>query len=398
MADTAPGEPASAGAILPAVASATASPPPLAVPRASGSEAVVAPPEPAPPDPGAAAPEGEVVVAARSRAAAPTTPRSPRSPARAAAVDGRHADLGRGIAVDVRLAGGLDAEVLIDHRAVGRGVLDQVVRTQAATSALWPRSRCPRPAATASRGGQDGDRARKSTKPQRDPHPGRCPVVGRPDTRPPPAARALDRGAEPEAPRLYPWRMILRRGVSRVAHIRRLLLILALAVVAMLPATASAAFVVPDGGSAHHRRRAIQREMDAAKAAGVPWVSLVGAVERPAADRGRGPRARRARRRRLEPLQGQVTYAHSIGLRTLVGFTSAPAWANGGSTPQQRAADRRRPRRLRRLLPRSQRAARPVHRRLLAVERGQPARVLEPDRPGRLRGADEGDLPGHQER
>ncbi len=121
------------------------------------------------------------------------------------------------------------------------------------------------------------------------------------------------------------------RGLSRVAHIRRLLIILALAAAAVLPATASAAFVVPDGGL-RIAGGSYQREMDSAKAAGVPWVSVAARWSdlQPVAGGALGPDGPGAAA--WNTLQGQVTYAHSIGLRTMVGFTSAPAWANGGST------------------------------------------------------------------
>ena len=114
-------------------------------------------------------------------------------------------------------------------------------------------------------------------------------------------------------------------------HIRRLLLILSLAALVVLPASASAAFVVPDGGL-RIADGSYQREMDVAKAAGVPWVSVAARWSdlQPVAGGALGPTGPGAGA--WNTLEGQVTYAHSIGLRTMVGFTGAPAWANGGST------------------------------------------------------------------
>ncbi len=126
--------------------------------------------------------------------------------------------------------------------------------------------------------------------------------------------------------------------------IRRLLLTLALVALVALPASASAALVVPDGG-ARISGGTYQREMDTAKAAGLPWVSVGASWSSlqptpgaPLGPDGPGGAAWRT-------LEGQVTYAHSIGLRIFVQFTGAPAWANGGSadnsappTPEGRLA------------------------------------------------------------
>ena len=144
--------------------------------------------------------------------------------------------------------------------------------------------------------------------------------------------------------------------------------------------------------------RSYQREMDARQGRGRAVGQRRRAVERSAAGRGRGPRAHRPGRGRLEHAGGAGDLraldrpAHDGRLHRRAGL---------GQRRQhrpQRAPHGRRPGRVRRLLPRSHRAARALHRRVLAVERGQPAPVLEPDRPGRLRRADEGDLPGDQER
>ncbi len=99
---------------------------------------------------------------------------------------------------------------------------------------------------------------------------------------------------------------------------------------ASLPASASAALVVPDGG-ARISGGTYQREMDVAKAAGLPWVSvgaswssLQPSPGAPLGPEGPGGAAWRT-------LEGQVTYAHALGLRIFVQFTGAPSWANGGS-------------------------------------------------------------------
>ena len=129
-----------------------------------------------------------------------------------------------------------------------------------------------------------------------------------------------------------------------MARIRRVLLILALAVSVALPASASAALVVPDGG-ARIAGSDFQRQMDVAKAAGLPWISLgvSWATLQPTPGGALGPDGPGGAAWRT--LEAEVTYAHSIGLRTFVGFTGAPAWANGGSadnsappTPDGRAA------------------------------------------------------------
>ncbi|WP_217921311.1 hypothetical protein [Miltoncostaea oceani] len=73
-----------------------------------------------------------------------------------------------------------------------------------------------------------------------------------------------------------------------------------------------------------------QREMDAVKAAGVPWVSLPSgwAGLQPTADTVPGPDgAGGAAWRRLD---ARLRYAHSIGLKTFVQFTGAPTWATDG--------------------------------------------------------------------
>ena len=96
------------------------------------------------------------------------------------------------------------------------------------------------------------------------------------------------------------------------------------------PASANAALVVPDGG-ARISGGTYQREMDVAKAAGLPWVSvgaswssLQPSPGAPLGPDGPGGAAWRT-------LEGQVTYAQAIGLRIFVQFTGAPSWANGGS-------------------------------------------------------------------
>ena len=113
-------------------------------------------------------------------------------------------------------------------------------------------------------------------------------------------------------------------------RIRRLLITLALAALAALPASATAALVVPDGG-ARISGGTYQREMDTAKAAGLPWVSVGAswASLQPVAGGALGPDGPGGGAWRT--LEGQVTYGHSIGLRVFVQFTGAPAWANGGS-------------------------------------------------------------------
>ncbi|WP_217915401.1 glycoside hydrolase family protein [Miltoncostaea marina] len=70
--------------------------------------------------------------------------------------------------------------------------------------------------------------------------------------------------------------------------------------------------------------------MDAAKAAGVPWITLATgwAAVQPTADAVPGPDgAGGAAWRQLEQ---RLRYAHSIGLKTFVQFTGAPAWATDG--------------------------------------------------------------------
>ena len=123
-----------------------------------------------------------------------------------------------------------------------------------------------------------------------------------------------------------------------------MLLILVVTAFVALPATASAAFVVPDGG-ARISGSDYQRELDVAKAAGLPWVSISAswASLQPTPGGALGPDGPGSGA--WNSLQAEVTYAHSIGLRTFVGFTGAPAWANGGSaeksapvTPEARAA------------------------------------------------------------
>ncbi len=96
-----------------------------------------------------------------------------------------------------------------------------------------------------------------------------------------------------------------------------------------MPASATAALIVPDGGA--RISGADTREIDVAKAAGVPWVSIsagwASLQPLPGAPLGPdGPGGVAWRR-----LETQLSYAHSIGLRTFLQFTGAPSWANGGS-------------------------------------------------------------------
>jgi hypothetical protein len=117
------------------------------------------------------------------------------------------------------------------------------------------------------------------------------------------------------------------------------LLVLMLAVVPV----GSAAAVVPDAG-VRVREADAPQEIDAAKAAGVPWVSLSAGWPglQPSAGASLGPHGPGAEA--WNKLEADVRYAHSLGLRTLVQFTGAPAWATGESrfnappTPAGRAA------------------------------------------------------------
>lgn len=111
-----------------------------------------------------------------------------------------------------------------------------------------------------------------------------------------------------------------------------LLAVLTLLVAASVGAgPAAAAFVVPDAGvRVVATGNEYQREMDLAKAAGVPWVTIssgwAGLQPTPSAAPGPdGPGGTAWR-----DLEAKVRYAHSIGLRTYVQFTGAPAWATDG--------------------------------------------------------------------
>lgn len=110
----------------------------------------------------------------------------------------------------------------------------------------------------------------------------------------------------------------------------RSLALLALLLLLVIPGGASAAGVVPDAG-VRIRETDTAREIDAAKAAGVPWVSLstgwAGLQPSPGAPLGPdGPGGEAWRR-----LEADARYAHSLGLKTFVQFTGAPAWASGES-------------------------------------------------------------------
>lgn len=98
-------------------------------------------------------------------------------------------------------------------------------------------------------------------------------------------------------------------------------------VLAALPAVGRAA-VVNDAG-VRIRGDQSTREIDAAKAAGVPWVSLSawwGALQ-PAEGGALGPDGPGGAA--WSGLESDLRYAHSLGLKTFVQFTGAPAWASG---------------------------------------------------------------------
>lgn len=96
-------------------------------------------------------------------------------------------------------------------------------------------------------------------------------------------------------------------------------------------ATATAAPVVADAGlRVVASSDDYQREMDAAKAAGVRWVSLSSGwgVLQPSPDAQAGPDGPGGPE--WVRLEARLTYAHSIGLKTFVQFSGAPVWATDG--------------------------------------------------------------------
>lgn len=105
-------------------------------------------------------------------------------------------------------------------------------------------------------------------------------------------------------------------------------LLLACAGLTLLPGTAGAAVVVPDGGFVIHGSTTdVKRGIDIAHDAGARWISLSTSWEALEPERDLSPGAPGAAA--WAALQEQLAYAASRGVRAELRFSNAPAWASG---------------------------------------------------------------------